>query len=298
MAGFLLLCLLWASDSLQSDLVPGQAGKWMPVFERQALEFALLAAVAGIFSVVRKAPVPAARRIIEWVLTSLSLFVVPSLLVHFSRAWIGELTRVALFSLVPVFAVVVDPYVGRGKTMLSGSGMVAALAAVAGTCLVFQVDVPHSISSGAAWCAVIVAAVCIAVANSRAVLLANDEVSLMSTIAIASGTACAGFGLASALTEHPLWSGSGFGLAWTALMSFAALLLFWLMKRMTAVSMTTRFVVAPLFANLAGLAMLRPTLRGRAVAGLLLIAAGAGWLLLARDDAQTSVNMPQTLNLD
>ena len=46
---------------------------------------------------------------------------------------------------------------------------------------------------------------------------------------------------------------------WRAL-DFAALaLLFWMMRRMTAVRMTTRFLIAPLLANLIGLAFLRQT---------------------------------------
>ena len=53
------------------------------------------------------------------------------------------------------------------------------------------------------------------------------------------------------------------------------------MRRMTAVRMTTRFLIAPLLANLIGLAFLRPGVQLRGWLGLSLIALGSGWLLLA-----------------
>lgn len=74
------------------------------------------------------------------------------------------------------------------------------------------------------------------------------------------------------------------------LMAFA--LLFWLMRRMTAVRMTTRFLIAPLVANLIGLAFLRPGVQWRGWLGLLLIALGAGWLLFAPKDEPEETGSP------
>jgi drug/metabolite transporter (DMT)-like permease len=48
---------------------------------------------------------------------------------------------------------------------------------------------------------------------------------------------------------------------------------------MTAPRMTTRFLLSPLIAILIGMALDRPSVGLRTWAGLLLIAAGAGWLL-------------------
>jgi drug/metabolite transporter (DMT)-like permease len=50
---------------------------------------------------------------------------------------------------------------------------------------------------------------------------------------------------------------------------------------MSAVRMTTRFVIAPLLTALFGIILLRPEITLRALLGLLLIAAGAAWLLFA-----------------
>ncbi len=100
------------------------------------------------------------------------------------------------------------------------------------------------------------------------------------------------------LTEHPLWSVGGAEVAWMVTMTLPSLLLFWLMRRMNAAAMTTRYVVAPLIANLIGLALLRPTVSLRAGLGLALIAAGAGWLLFARAGKQENTDAPQTLHLE
>ncbi len=298
-AGFLLLCLLWAAEALRGDLLPGTSAGQMPLLEKQAVQYGMLAVAATAWMLARKQKWPEARRALAWVLVGAGLFLAPPLLVHFSRAWIGELTRVALFSLVPVFAVVVEPYVGRGETAGRGSsGLLATLAGVAGTLLVFPVDMPGSMIAAAGWFAVIAAALCIAAANCRAVLLADEAQSLAPVIAIVCGAAAAGFAAASALTEHAVWRINGGEGAWMLVMTIPVLLLFWLLRHMEAVPMTTRFLVAPLLANLAGLALLRPAVSLRAGFGLALIAIGAGWLLFVRVNEPEDIDAPQRLHLD
>jgi drug/metabolite transporter (DMT)-like permease len=78
----------------------------------------------------------------------------------------------------------------------------------------------------------------------------------------------------------------GSDLAWLVLVTLPGLLLlFWLMRRMSAARMTTRFVLAPWLAVLAGIALERPALTARMILGLVLMIAGAGWLLLVPEDA-------------
>ena len=52
------------------------------------------------------------------------------------------------------------------------------------------------------------------------------------------------------------------------------------MPRMNAVQMTTRYLIAPLMANLISLALLRPHVDIQSWIGLSLIAAGSVWLLI------------------
>jgi drug/metabolite transporter (DMT)-like permease len=70
------------------------------------------------------------------------------------------------------------------------------------------------------------------------------------------------------------------------------------MSRMTAVRMTTRFVLAPLMAILIGMAIDRPAIGPRIWMGLLLVAGGAAWLLLAPDDQPTANSSTFNLNRD
>lgn len=298
--GLVLLCLLWTANSLRADLFPREV-RIVPQFERNALLFTITAAAGALFAWIRGAEWPRGRVFADCVLVGLGLFFAPAVLVHVSREWISELTRVALFSLVPLFAVVFEPHVGLGD--VRRDAMIAAIIAVVGTLCVFPVDMPHAWSSSGAFCAVIVATACVAAANCRAVFIAAELPgrSLASFVVIASGAAAAGFVFASALTERPIWSWVAFHpkLPWTAAIDwFALLLLFWLMRHMSAIRMTTRFLVAPLLTNLSGLVMLRPTVGLRAGLGLLLIASGAGWLLFAREDEKQRDDSLRILNLE
>jgi drug/metabolite transporter (DMT)-like permease len=76
------------------------------------------------------------------------------------------------------------------------------------------------------------------------------------------------------------------------------LLLYWLMRRMSAARMTTRFVIAPLMANLIAMALFRPPFDVRTDLGLLLIVSGAGWLLFAHDEETETRRGPLNLKLD
>src|SRR5580658_3281911 len=201
LAGLLLLCFLWSLGSLRIDLFPSVNPDSLPQMEREALPFAWLALAAALIAIVRRAKWPQGRQIRAAVLISLGLFVVPSWVVQFSSQWVPELTRVALFSLVPVFAVVFEPYIGGVTGLQRRGGLIAALAAVGGTLCFFPVDVPNSIEAGFAFCAVILAAACVAAANCLAVKVASQlpARSVAPMAAIAGATAAAGFATSAAI---------------------------------------------------------------------------------------------------
>jgi drug/metabolite transporter (DMT)-like permease len=285
--GLLLLCLIWASASLRADLLPGTAAvSHESAVELEALLLAAFAVLAGTGALVRKVQWPRGRDLGLTALVGAGLFVVPTVLVAFSREQISDSSRVALFSLTPVFAVVFEPYLGNSEAGQRGS-LLAALAAVGGTLLVFPVELPQSPTSALAYFALTVSAASVAAANCAGVRIASGSISGFSFAAVAAGCAAACLGAFGAVFWHSFDASVPFD-AWAALDLFALGLLFWLMRRMSAVRMTTRFLIAPLIANLIGLAFLRPEVNLRDWAGLLLIAMGAGWLLLApemEDDA-------------
>jgi len=76
--------------------------------------------------------------------------------------------------------------------------------------------------------------------------------------------------------------------AWAVPSLFTFALLFWLMRRMNAVQMTTRFLIAPLMANLISLALIRPHVDIQSWIGLVMISGGSGWMVIAPVESRES----------
>ncbi len=245
---------------------------------------ALFAIVVATIALVRKAIWPRALFLLQSIFVGAGLLAFPALLVEFARGHVDDSTRVALFSLVPVFAVVLEPHLGSASQPSPRAGLAAALVAIAGTLLLFPVELPQAPASAAAFCGIIVAVASIAAANCTAVKIAQSQttLSLSGFAAIITGSAAILLAIAGLSNEPRAWPVPHID-AWTIPDLLALPLLFWLMRRMSAVRMTTRFLIAPLVASLIALAFLRPGVQPRAWLGLLLIALGSAWLLLAPD---------------
>ena len=303
LTAFFLLCFLLALGAMRSDLFPDQSASLVPQMQREAVTFALMALVAALFSLARRAKWPRSRQLWNSVVIGLGLFAAPAVLVYLSREWISSLTRVALISLVPLFAVVFEPYIGaasaHSRTGLSKTSLPGALVAVLGSLCIFPVAVPSSIQTGAAFAAVIVAAACVAAANCYAVRVACESppIALAPMAAVACAASAVSLVAATALTSGLVLQGNAIvtHLGWSAAISLPGFcLLFWLMPRMSAPRMTTRFVFAPLVAILFSTVLDQPSGGLQIYLGILLIAAGAGWLLFAPEeepDAGSSLHL-------
>ena len=283
-AALFLLCFLWSLASLRIDLLPALGNHAVPLMEKQAFPFAWLAITASIFAIAKRKR-PTWQHIRSALLIGLGLFVAPAILVSLANQGISNLTRVALFSLVPVFTVVLEPHISGATGQQRKGALAAALLAVGGTLCIFPAEIPSSITSSAAFFAIVLAAGCTGAANCIAVKAATDDQTYLSTTAAIAGfTAFAALAAWGLLFAREAWTFRGIGpeLAWSAVIGLPALLLlFWLMRRMSAVRMTTRFVIAPLITALCGIILFRPEVSLRAVFGLVSIAAGAAWLLFA-----------------
>jgi drug/metabolite transporter (DMT)-like permease len=291
MLALLALSVLAALGSLRGDLWPGhfRAAEALPALERQALAWAELAVCARLLALARRQRLSrAAWR--QSALAGLGLFAAPALLVQLSAPYIPQLTRVALFGLVPVLAVVLEPYLGESD---SGRGALGpALVALAGMLCVFSVDLPGSVIGALALAAMLLAVACVAAANCRAVWAAGVHGGATAArAAVAALTASIALGIfclfdtriappSLALLPTALWV--------LAIDLPTLLMLFWLMRHITAARMTLRFVLAPLIASLAGVALFAPTVSVRAWLGLMLMAAGSAWMLLQHDTAEGS----------
>lgn len=284
--GLLLLSGLWAISSLSSDLLPHSSDVLLPPTLRQAALFSAFAALAASIAVARGLDFPRGR--LAWACASvgLGLFVLPSVLVSLAQDAVSTLDRVAVFSLTPVFAVVLQPYLqgdlpGRGKAALAGS-----ICAVAGILFLFPLDVPASFRAGAALCALVAAALGIAVTNCFAVRLARSfaDGSTLPMAAQAGAASAVCFAVASAITPHTAWRWSLLPpelLEPFAIDLPALFLLFWLMRYLAASRMTARFLIAPLFTIVVGAALQPASPPERAWLGMALVAGGAGWLAFA-----------------
>lgn len=284
--GLLLLSGLWAISSLSSELLPHSSGAMLSAMQRQAALFSGFAALAACIAIARRLNFPRGRLAWACAGVGLGLFVLPSVLVFFAQGTISTLDRVAVFSLTPVFAVVLEPYLqdvptGRGKAALAG-----CICAVAGILFVFPLDIPGSIRAAAALCAVVAASLGIAVTNCVAVRMARRfaDGSTLPMAAQAGAASAVCFAVASAFTPHTEWRWSGLPLELLELFVLdlpALFLLFWLMRRLAASRMTARFLLAPLFTLLAGAALEAASVPERAWLGMVLLAGGAGWLVFA-----------------
>jgi drug/metabolite transporter (DMT)-like permease len=287
-AALLLLSTLWALVALRSDLLPQFAPVQMdgPQFLFEALTLGLFSILTAAAAWIRIAPWPHGKAIGACAAVGVGLFAAPALLVHFSAGQVSDFTRVAVFSLVPVFSAVLEPHVLTDAATQNNRGLMAALVGVAGTLCIFPVDLPISFESSCALAAVVVAAACIAAANCWAVRIARETESLAPSAAIA-GAGAALLLAAFSLTGTKGLNAERFGpqAAWAIAVDLPGLaLLFWLMRSMTATRMSTRFLIAPLLASLAGLALLRAPIGIRNGLGLSLIALSSGWLLFMRED--------------
>ncbi|HMG84409.1 MAG TPA: hypothetical protein VK574_01625 [Terracidiphilus sp.] len=290
----LLLCLLGALASLRSDLLPGSVSETnSSSLLKQASILAVFAIIAAATAIVRRPNWPRGRSILGAVLIGAGLLALPALLIELAKGHVDDSTRVALFSLVPVFAVVLEPYLGPALQSPQRGVLAAALAAVAGTLLIFPMELPRASAPILAFCGVIIAVASVAAANCTAVKIAQSHANLSQPgfAAIATGSAAILLAIAGLSIEPRAWSIARID-AWAIPDLLALGLLFWLMRRMSAVRMTTRFLIAPLAANLIALAFLRPGVQVRAWLGLLLLALGSGWLLFAPEDEPEKFGSP------
>ena len=288
--GLLLLSLGWAVGWVRGDLFPGAAasGPKLNGLQSQAALLGIFALLAAVVAAIGKKRWPEGKIAGKAVLVGVGLFVIPAVLTAALGEWIDHTTRVALFSLAPLFAVVFEPHLSSESKREVRGAFPAAMVAVAGTFLVFPFELPSSYAAAGALLAVVVSAASVAAANCAGVdIVQTRDICPLTTGSMSAGSASILVAIAGLTHVGGNVSSSALS-AWAIVDLSALALLFWLMGHVGAVQMTTRFLIAPLIANLISLAKLRPHVEVQSWIGLVLIAAGAGWLLFAQEDASTS----------
>jgi drug/metabolite transporter (DMT)-like permease len=284
--GLLLLSALWAVASLRTGLLPHFGADALSPAQGQAVLFFVFAAVAASIAVARRAEFPRGRRAWACAAIGLGLFVVPAAVAAYAEGWVSTLDRVAVFSLTPIFAVVLEPYLQGSEPRQGKAALVGGLAAVAGILCLLPLDIPGSFHAGVALCVLLAAAFGIAATNCFAVRLAHNLTGRstlpMAAQAGAASTTCFAVAVAFGPRTEWHWSALPFQLLGLVVIDLPALfLLFWLMRSLSASRMTARFLFGPLFTVLAGMALEPTSLPVRAWLGIALLAGGAGWLAFA-----------------
>ena len=107
--------------------------------------------------------------------------------------------------------------------------------------------------------------------------------------ALAGGASAIYFAVIAAVTRPIAWDSSSLQIYLLRLFLVdipGLFLLFWIMGRLSASRMTARFLLAPLFALLAGLALEQTLPPLRALLGIVLLAGGSGWLVFAPAESE------------
>lgn len=295
--GLLLLSMLWAFGWLLPDLLPQSGADLFSLPLRQAVLFSAFAATSASISWLRRLEFPRGRRAWACAGIGVGLFVIPAAAAAFARGWISNLDEVAVLCLTPVFAVVLEPYLQDCPPRKGRAALAGALVAVSGILCVFPLQVPGSPGAGAALLALVAAAFILAAANCIAVRVAGivPGRSILPMAALAGAASALCFVLAAAVTPRTAWNASALRIYLLRLLLVdvpSLFLLFWLLRRLSASRISARFLVAPLFAMIAGAALeqSRPPLRG--LLGIVLLAGGSGWLVFAPAESGTEELSP------
>lgn len=285
LAAFLLLCLLGSLGPLRREFVAEFAASAMPLWLGASLPYALAAMACTAYALSRRVPWLPTQSTRVIILISLGIFVLPALSLRFLQAWLDPFTEVALWALAPVFTVVLEPHLAP-PSQPPRHALVAALASAAGLLLVFPFQLPRSTAAFLAWLALLLTVLVVAATYCRAVHLASRlaRPSVAPLAAIACAVAAATFLVVDGFARmlHLSDAVPPTGILWASLVNVPGLLLlFWLLPRLSAARIATRFVLSPLFSSITGLILLRPSIGTRDALGLVLAAFGSAWLLLA-----------------
>jgi drug/metabolite transporter (DMT)-like permease len=159
--------------------------------------------------------------------------------------------------------------------------LIPALMGLAGVLLLLPFNLPMS---GRGWAALLeIAAAMVFVAGAGVWmyrLLRRASVIEALTIVGISNAVCL-FAWCGAVGSLDLrWSGAAGGVWWGWMVGATiTALTVWLLREIDPVRFSARFLVIPLVTIVEGFVLLRPEVTGRMVAGTVLLAGGAGWML-------------------
>jgi len=285
------LCLLSSS----SWVVEPYGASTIPSLERQGLlDFvvgfaALLLSGRGSMFRIRQ------QSWTRLIVAGLGFFGIPALAIELASGTVPDVSRSALFAMVPIVVAVVLSAVEAGGTTERDArrSLAPALVGLGGLLLLLPLSFSNSARGNA-----MIAVVCTAVilAGIASVWLYR----LLQRFELSDGVALVCLSNAIFL----LICGCGSGaivrdrssllslLSWSSLVNLAeVLLLLWLLRRMPPVQFASRYLLIPLLTVLEAYILVRPPLTLRIGAGTILLAAGVGLLLFQHPAREEVVSL-------
>jgi hypothetical protein len=277
---FAAVCVLSAT----SWVVPRAEG--LPGLELQGLRYGLIGLVAFLFV---RGRVRFGRVGLGVVAAGVGFFGLPMVVGEWARVGVPEISRSALFAMVPVVVVMV---VAAGDEERGARRfLVPILVGLGGLLLLLPLEFSGSLRGRLMQSAVCLAVVSVGLSSVWLFRLLRGLV-----LAEALAIVCLSNGVfllvCSVVREEFVWRLSGLA----SVVSFSSLvdvvevvLLVWLLREMTPVRFAARYLVIPLLTLLESYALTRAALSVRMVSGLVLLASGAGMLLFLKMGEEETV---------
>ncbi len=283
------LCLLsscaWIAEPFGSSS--------LPPLERQGLLFAAI----GIVSLLLLRGSALRLKDKAWVhlaIAGIALFSVPEIAISLASGAVPEISRSALFAMVPIVVVVVTSAGAGtdGSEINAGRFLAPALVGLGGLLLLLPLNFSGALR-GQVMTGVIVAAVIVVGMASVRLYRVLQSFTLGEAMAVICLSNAAVLLIYDAARVGLVWSGGGFAslLLPPSLVDLAEILmLVALLRAMPPVRFASRYLLIPLLTVVQGYILMRPVLTVRVVAGAALLAAGTG-LLLFLQPAEDQVNL-------
>jgi hypothetical protein len=270
---FVVLCILSAT----SWVIPH--GEELPALEQQGIRYAVIGLIALLLGGGR-----------GWLrseglhlgVMSIGFFGVPVAVGEWAQASVSEISRSALFAMVPV--VVVMAIAAGDEERGVRRFLVPALAGLGGLLLLLPMGFSGTVL-GRLMLGVVCAAVVLVGLSSVWLYRLLRGVALTQAVAAVCLANAVFLLVCSAVSGDVVWRGSGLA----SVISIGSLvdlvevvLIVWLLQEMPPVRFAARCLVIPLLTILESFILVRPEVTVRLVCGTILLAAGAGVLLFLK----------------
>jgi hypothetical protein len=274
------VCVLSAT----SWIVPRVEG--LPPLELQGLLYGAIGGVAFLFG---RGRVRFGSVALRTALAGVGFFGVPMVVGEWARVGVPEISRSALFALVPVVVVLVVAAGDeeRGVRRL----LVPALVGVGGLLLLLPLEFSGSLRGRLMQGAVCLAVVLVGLSSVWLYRLLHGMI-LAEALAIVCLSNTVFLLFCSGVRGELVWGWSGLAsvVSLSSLVDLAeVVLLVWLLREMVPVRFAARYLVIPLLTLVESYALMRPELTVRVISGVVLLAAGAGMLLFFKDGEEETV---------